>query len=92
MILDADFPRSLRFAVDRMAQALASIGSARESSPSARAVGELRELLEKSGSGVLLERGLHEFLAVFLAGVSDLHGALQREYFEAHLGDAACAT
>ena len=26
------------------------------------------------------------------AGVSSLHDALQREYFEAHLGDAACAT
>lgn len=92
VILDGDFPRSLRFAVDRMAQALASIGAARGDSPSARAVAELGELLDKSGSESLFEQGLHEFLAVFLAGVSNLHGALQREYFEAHLGDAACAT
>jgi uncharacterized alpha-E superfamily protein len=92
VILDGDFPRSLRFAVDRMAQALASIGAARGDSPSARAVTELGELLDKSGSEAFFERGLHEFLAVFLAGVSNLHDALQREYFEAHLGDAACAT
>jgi uncharacterized alpha-E superfamily protein len=90
-ILDGDFPRSLRFAVDRMAQALASIGSARLDSPSARAIAELAELLEKSSAETLFEQGLHEFLGGFLRGVSALHDALQREYFEAHLGDAACA-
>jgi uncharacterized alpha-E superfamily protein len=92
VVLDGDFPRSLRFAVDRMAQALARVGSARADSPSARAVSELSELLAKSDGSALFEAGLHEFLQRFLAGISDLHGALQREYFEAHLGDAACAT
>jgi uncharacterized alpha-E superfamily protein len=91
VVLDGDFPRSLRFAVDRMAQALAKIGSARSDSPSARAIAALGEQLDKSDSGALFEQGLHEFLDAFLTGVSDLHGALQREYFEAHLGDAACA-
>jgi uncharacterized alpha-E superfamily protein len=92
VILDGDFPRSLRFAVDRMAQALARVGSARAASPSARAAAELGELLAKSDGSALFEAGLHEFLERFLAGVSVLHGALQREYFEAHLGDAACAS
>jgi uncharacterized alpha-E superfamily protein len=92
VILDGDFPRSLRFALDRMAQALARAGAARADSPSARALAELVELLEKSSAGSLFERGLHEFLGAFLAGVSVLHGALRSEYFEAHLGDAACAT
>jgi uncharacterized alpha-E superfamily protein len=91
VVLDGDFPRSLRFAVDRMAQALAKIGSARTDSPSARAIAALGEQLDKSDGGALFEQGLHEFLDAFLVGVSDLHGALQREYFEAHLGDAACA-
>jgi uncharacterized alpha-E superfamily protein len=91
VILDGDFPRSLRFAVDRMAQALAKIGSARRASPSARAVEALAELLDASSAEALFEQGLHEFLDRFLSGVSALHDALQGEYFDAHLGDAACA-
>jgi uncharacterized alpha-E superfamily protein len=92
VVLDGDFPRSLRFAVDRMAQALASIGAVRAASPSAGAIGTLSELLEESRAESLFEQGLHEFLDRFLVGVSALHDALQGEYFDAHLGDAACAT
>jgi uncharacterized alpha-E superfamily protein len=91
VILDGDFPRSLRFAVDRMAQALASIGSVRAASPSTRAIEALSRRLDLS-SGSLFEQGLHEFLDQFLVGISTLHDALQGEYFDAHLGDAACAT
>jgi uncharacterized alpha-E superfamily protein len=92
VILDPDFPRSLRFAVDRMAQALGSIGSPRADSPSAAAVGELSHLLGKASAESLFEQGLHEFLGRFLAGVSTLHQAVRGEYLEAYLGDAACAT
>jgi uncharacterized alpha-E superfamily protein len=92
VILDGDFPRSLRFAVDRMAQALASVGSPRSASPSDRAVAALSELLDASSPESLFEQGLHEFLDRFLVGISTLHDALQAEYFDAHLGDAACAT
>jgi len=92
VVLDPDFPRSLRFAVDRMEQALASIGSARADSPSARAIGELSDLLAKASAESLFEQGLHEFLGRFLEGVSALHAAVRYEYFEAYLGDAACAT
>jgi uncharacterized alpha-E superfamily protein len=92
VILDPDFPRSLRFAVDRMAQALGSIGSPRADSPSAAAVGELSDLLGKASAESLFEQGLHEFLGRFLAGVSALHEAVRGEYLEAYLGDAACAT
>jgi uncharacterized alpha-E superfamily protein len=92
VVLDPDFPRSLRFAVDRMAQALGSIGSVRADSPSAAAIGELSDLLAKSTAGSLFEQGLHEFLGRFLEGVSTLHEAVRAEYLEAYLGDAACAT
>jgi len=93
VILDGDFPRSLRFAVDRMAQALETIGSARADSPSAAAIAALADLLGAHTGGSLFESGLHEFLESFVDGVSKLHGALQQEYFEAHLGDAAaCGT
>ena len=91
VIFDADFPRSLRFAVDRMQQALVSVG-AEARSPSMGAVMELARLLEKTDAAGLFEQGLHEFLEQFLARVSVLHEALQEEYFEAHLGERACAT
>jgi uncharacterized alpha-E superfamily protein len=90
VILDPEFPRSLRFAVDRMQQALAGVGAA-ASSPSMGAVMELSRLLEKTDAAGLIEQGLHEFLGSFLARVSTLHDALQDEYFEAHLGERSCA-
>jgi uncharacterized alpha-E superfamily protein len=92
VILDPDFPRSLRFCVDRMEQALASIGSRRPDSEAIRAIGALREVLEKNTAESLFDQGLHEFLDLFLQKVSALHGALQDEYFEAHLGERACVT
>jgi len=91
VILDPEFPRSLRFAVDRMQQALVSVG-AEARSPSMGAAMELSSLLEKTDAAGLFEQGLHEFLGAFLERVSALHDALQEEYFEAHLGERSCAT
>jgi uncharacterized alpha-E superfamily protein len=87
VIFDADFPRSLRFAVDRMQQALLGIGAKESHSEALGAVRELTRLLEKSDAEGLFQRGLHEFLAEVLKRVSGLHEALREEYFEAHLGD-----
>jgi uncharacterized alpha-E superfamily protein len=89
VILDPDFPRSLRFAVDRMQQALLGIGAKESRSEALGAVRELTRLLEKSDAEGLFQRGLHEFLAEVLARVSALHEALREEYFEAHLGARA---
>ena len=92
VILDADFPRSLRFAVDRMQQALMSIGveraqlAARPRRRGARA--PARQAATPRGS---LQAGLHEFLDEFLRASSALHEALASEYFEAHLGRRALA-
>jgi len=91
VILDPDFPRSLRFCIDRMEQAVASIGTARPDSGAVRRIGALRELLERNTAKSLFDQGLHEFLDMFLQKVSRLHDALQDEYFEAHLGERACA-
>jgi len=92
VIFDPDFPRSLRFAVDRMQQALLGIGASESRSEALAAVGELARLLEKSDAAGLFQRGLHEFLAEVLVRVSALHEALREEYFEAHLGDGACGS
>lgn len=92
VVLDADFPRSLCFAVDRMEQALAKISSPSPESPSLRALERLRETLEKQTAEGLFDQGLHEFLGRFLAGLAELHVAVQDEYFAVHLGPTPCAT
>jgi uncharacterized alpha-E superfamily protein len=92
VVLDADFPRSLRFAVDRMEQALAKIGSPHAEWPSLRALAALREQLEKHDPSSLFETGLHQYLEDFLTGIAALHDALQQEYFAAQLGGEPCAT
>jgi len=88
VVLDPEFPRSLRFAVDRMQQALVSVGG----TEAMACVMELSALLEKHDTGGLMHEGLHEFLGRFLQCTSALHDALEDEYFEAHLGERACAT
>ena len=92
VILDPDFPRSLRFAVDRMQQALLGIGASEARSEALAAVAELARLLGKHDAESLFRQGLHEFLAELLARVGQLHEALREEYFEAHLGNARCAS
>jgi len=88
MVLDGDFPRSLRFAVDRMGQAVESIGVA----GNARTPGTLRaldELLGSRNAEKIFAEGLHEYLGRFVDAVADVHGALRDDYFEAHLAEAA---
>jgi uncharacterized alpha-E superfamily protein len=92
VILDPDFPRSLRFAVDRIQGALVSVGSQGARSAGVAAAMELSTLLEKHDAHELVSAGLHEFLDEFLRRCSRLHAALEDEYFEAHLGERPCAT
>jgi len=92
VLLDAEFPRSLRFAVDRMEQALAKLSPPQPDSASVLAITALRELLEKNAHEKLFDQGLHEMLTAFLAGLARLHEAVQDEYFAVHLGTDACST
>jgi len=85
VILDPDFPRSLRFAVDRMRQATESIGTSGVNSTALTAIGDLSKWLDEIHVDKLFEQGLHESLNGILERLSKLHGALQEEYFEAHL-------
>lgn len=89
---DRDFPRSLRFALERMEQALAKLATPRPDSPSRRALAALRARLDEHASDPLLEQGLHGTLNAFLAELARLHEAVQDEFFAVHLGTDACAT
>jgi uncharacterized alpha-E superfamily protein len=89
VVLEATFPRSLRFAVDRMEQALADVDARGES---CAVVVRLRELLASTTADGIIERGLHEFLEEFLADIGALHGALASEFLEARYRADPCTT
>ncbi len=92
VVQDGDFPRSLRFSLDRIEQALESIGWPRSGSATAAAVEGLRGALARPASSVFAD-GLHEFLSDFTDRIAALDLGLHDEYLEAVVvGEAPCAT
>jgi len=87
VLLDADFPRSLRYCVDGLGRALDRIGLV-PGGGAAERLSALRTQLDQTSPRAVLDRGLHEYLDDFLARLADLTVALQADYFEAHIGDA----
>ncbi len=88
-IFERDFPRSLRFAVERMSNALAGIGPPGTVFRSGAAVEALQSLLDETSAEEIMSGGLHEFLEEFLDGVASLNAAVADEYFKTHLGTPA---
>jgi len=91
VLFSADYPRSLRFAVDRLEQALEKCVPGDTESASAQAVRALREHLCSLHADEVVRSGLHEFLEEFLGRVATLHGALASDLFEVYLGEDRCA-
>jgi uncharacterized alpha-E superfamily protein len=87
VIFERDFPRSLRFSVDRMRNALQTVGDDDPHSASHGIIARLAERLEHSSAEHVFEQGLHEFLEEFLQEIADLNTALQADYFEARFTD-----
>lgn len=85
-MFESEFPRSLRFAVQRMRDALVGLGSAQSNSGSRAAVEVLERLLDQTSAAAVVENGLHEFIELFLQGVADLNASVAREYFKPYLG------
>lgn len=87
VILESTFPRSLRFAVDRMTQALENVQARGE----ARAVaGRLHEHLSATADSII-EAGLHEYLQEFLVLWGALHETLSAELLDVRYRAEACA-
>lgn len=89
-IFEPDFPRSLRFCVEQMREALGEIGRAEGRSEAA--VADLLALLEGGSAREVFASGLHEFLRGFLERVAALNEALVAEYFDADVERQPCAT
>ena len=92
VIFERDFPRSLRFSVERMHNALQDIGAPAADSPSTPAIAALVDRLEQTTPEHVFKQGLHEFLQDFLELISNLHAALAMDYFEAQVTERPCAT
>ena len=92
LIFEPDFPRSLRFSVGRMHDALQKIGAGNLSNATETAVRRLEEHLEHGSAEQVFRDGLHEYLEEFLEQISQLHAVLAAEYFDAQLTDRQCAT
>lgn len=91
VVLDKDFPRSLLFCVQRMSDALRQLGSPAKAQRCEAAVAELRGQLDTT-SAAIFESGLHESLEEFVAGISKVNAAVQREYFQFIAESHECAT
>lgn len=86
VILNAEFPRSLRFCIDRMRGSFKHLGGGTKDS-AYKAWSILCEMVGHETSESIFQQGLHEFLTQFLSRMAKLSQALQKDYFEAHLGD-----
>jgi uncharacterized alpha-E superfamily protein len=90
VLLEPEFPRSLRYCLDGMERALARIGHLPDGAVPAH-MAALRAHLDGISPRKILEEGLHEYLERFLDLLAELTCALQSDYFEAHMADAADA-
>jgi uncharacterized alpha-E superfamily protein len=88
---DPTFPRSLRFAVDRITRALATADGARVASAARGIVASLQRDLAAEGAHALANGGLHAFLARFVSAVAGADTALRNELFHTAT-EVSCGT
>ena len=91
VVRTSEFPRSLRFSLDRIDQALQVIDEGHGASSTAALVTTLQNELIARPCGEVFQEGLHEFLAQFVARISTIDTTLRAELFYAATEDA-CAT
>jgi uncharacterized alpha-E superfamily protein len=92
VIFDRHFPRSLRYLVDAIYQALKSVGTQSIRSHSFQEMSRLLEEFEHSDGEEVFSHGLHEFLKDFIAQLALLNRAIHEDYFELRLITASCDT
>lgn len=84
LVLNPEFPRSLAYCVEGMEKALERIGASPRGAV-AHGLQALRDHLTGATPKAVLDNGLHEYLDTFLELLAALTGALQGDFFEAHL-------
>jgi uncharacterized alpha-E superfamily protein len=81
------FPRSLRFSIERLSQGLKHICFSSPEQGTCQSLFALRDSIATNDAQSVFKYGLHEFLQETLGRIADLNNALQKDCFEAHLGE-----
>jgi uncharacterized alpha-E superfamily protein len=84
LILERSFPRSIRFSVDRAADAVAAIHASVDPNavdPAERVLGRLNAQLEYAEMSEILNEGLPNYLQRIQASVAEAAIAIQKAYF-----------
>jgi uncharacterized alpha-E superfamily protein len=85
LLLNADFPFTVRYSAEQMHNALKALGtiaSARKTSTIERMVGKLQSSLAYTQIDEIMPRDLHPFFADVIEQCRKLHAALHELYFE----------
>ena len=80
VVLNPAFPRSIAFSVERMGNALETIGLEQKEATRAAFVG-LAEMVHVPAQQIF-DTGLHEHLESLLLRLATFHGALAEEFFQ----------
>jgi len=83
LLMNPELPHSVRFCLERAADALVEISGKpleRNDSPAARRLGRIISGLRYRDIDDLIESGLHDVLATAMAGVSQLSSSIQQQY------------
>lgn len=82
LVLDPDFPRSIRHSIARGDDSIATItGSTTPTCESAALLGQVRRELDGMDVDAVILSGLHEYLDKFQLRLNDVGGGLQRDFF-----------
>jgi uncharacterized alpha-E superfamily protein len=82
LVLDRDFPRSIRHSIARAVDSLEVITAGSDTvCESARLLGQLRAELEEMDVDKMIQSGLHEFLDNLQLHLNAVGAGLQRDFF-----------
>lgn len=85
ILLQPEFPYSVRYALDRMYHSLTSISNrslSRRTGKIERLIGRLRSAVTYVQIGEVIRGDLHQYLAAIMEGCRDLHAAVHEVYIE----------
>jgi len=86
-LFEKDFPRSLAYTIERTRTSLLATGM-KSSRRSMKSLEQLQAMLSGNSAELIFESGLHEFLARFLTGISDLNNSVQADLFDTDMEES----
>ncbi len=91
LILDRDFPRSMRFCLIRAQNSVGEITGSREGTFSCRSeqlMGRLRAELDYTSMDDVIRQGMHEYIDAFQTRLNEIGAAIHQDFFTMVTGPA----